>query len=247
MQLLLAKLQESKAARIARRFVHWVAVFAGTHGATPLEAALSAIGGPSLPANIVENVLAPMANRIAGVEMRREAAVGLAQLLTSQTSTLFFALDAPAVSTPRSATWGKLLIAIVELCEPPTSTAQTTGTAEGRRMDAAAAPSSAVQLGAAPALGDDEDDLLALAGGGVGGGEGTSTEYAAAFAKLVYASGVGRDRYAFSTAVDAKAYLAQCLARYSSVHPGRVAPLITATPVASTVAAYCTAAGVRLS
>jgi hypothetical protein len=279
LQLLLVKLQESKAARIARQFVHLAAVTAGVHGPAPLESGLNALA-PGLFHQICELVLVPMANRVVGGAARKECVVGFARLLC----------DPPTSSEllqARAPLWGSLLAAAVELAEPQP--------AEHRGV-AAAHPPSGLAAAAAAGLGTAaaaSAASLAATGGGVGGGSGgsgsgagatlsgaptpsdaahqrgsgggfvseeaeldalladaqagteASSEYSAAYSRLVFAQ--SRDRYAFgAVAPEPKKYLAAALGRLAASAPGRVPPLVAATPVAATIAAYCASAGVAL-
>ena len=240
LQLLLMKLQESKAIRIARQFVHWAGLLAGVHGAGVLESGLNGLG-PGLYFTILESVLVPMANRVAGAAARKETVVGLARMLT----------DAPSgpgmVTDPsRAALWGKLLSAAVEVAEPQPLHLEG-GT--GPKPVAASSSAGGLPNGTASSL-----------GGGVGAADGgfvseeaeleavveaVESEYTAAYSRLVFAQ--IRDRYAFATsAPDVKRHLATSLAQLAASMPGRLLPLIQGTPVAATVGAYCAAAGVTI-
>lgn len=238
LQLLLVKLQESKAIRIARQFVHWVGVCAGVHGPAPLESGLNSLG-PGLFFTIAESVLVPMANRVTGSAARKETVVGLARILTEAPS-------GPALVTDpaRAGLWAKLLAAAVEVAEPQPHDLRATTPALAM-LHAPAAPGAGMAPAAPPAGASDaagfvseEAELEAVV-------EAVESEYTAAYSKLVFAQ--LRDRYAFvTTAPDAKRHLAVALASMAATMPGRLPPLVASTAVAATVAAYCASAGVAI-
>jgi hypothetical protein len=265
LQLLLMKLQESKAARIARQFVHWVGVTVGAHGAGVLEAGLNGLS-PGLYAQILESVVVPMANRVTGAAPRKETVVGLTRILTD--SPVGPALATDAAKAPL---WARLLATAVEVVEPQPHDLAVAGGGAAARFAAAApaaagghgaaaggiaaaanGPAGALDAAAAAAAGggfiSEEAELdaavEAVGGGGSGGGEGS--EYTAAYSRLVFAQ-PPRDRYAFAGAApDVRRFLASRLGGLGASMPGRLPPLVAGTPVSATVAAYCAAAGVTI-
>ena len=62
-QLVLTKMHQAKALRIARRFVQFAGVFAGVHGPELLETSLNAVS-PGVFASIVDNVIAATGNKV---------------------------------------------------------------------------------------------------------------------------------------------------------------------------------------
>jgi hypothetical protein len=251
LQLLLVKLQESKAARIARQFVHLAAVAVGVHGPAPLESGLNSLA-PGLFHQICESVLVPMANRVAGGAARKECVVGFARLLSEPPT-------AGELLQARAPLWGSLLAAAVELAEPqPAEPARGVAAHPPAALPAAAAAAASAAVvagggsvgtalgGAAAAVAaggfvSEEAELDALLADALA----TEAEYSAAYSRLVFAQ--PRDRYAFGTvAPEPKKYLAAALGRLAASMPGRLAPLVAATPVAATVMAYCASAGVAL-
>ena len=228
LQITLTRVQQSKALRVARMFVHAAALLAGTHGAAALEGPLEALGAGTF-ANIVENVVAATGNRIPGDAARREAAVGLARVLCETPS--FFA------DASRQAAWQKLLCTVVELC---------TGAAPADAAAAALAASAraAQQLGGGNAHfaeEEDEDDPAA------DGAEQLPAEYEAAFSRLRHAA--VRRPYAFAAqAPDARAFVGASLSALSArgLPAGMLASLIAASPVAANANALVALAGGRL-
>ena len=62
-QLVLTKLHQAKALRIARRFVQFVGVFSGVHGPELLESSLNAVS-PGVFTSIVDNVICATGNKV---------------------------------------------------------------------------------------------------------------------------------------------------------------------------------------
>ena len=254
---------------VARQFVHFVGVFIGVHSVAPLESTIAELGGPALFCNIVDAVLVPMANRVCGTEARRDTLVGMCRLLTEYPP--FFA------DAPRSALWSKLLTTAVELCEPQpvegaasaaaliaagsTATGRGLGNSSGGGAADAAVKSGALAAGsvistaavASTASGTappphfvDDGDLEAEAAAIDEAAAGAS-EYSAAYSRLLYAAPPPGSRGAFPVVSDSRRHLAHALASLSASMPGRLGPLVGASPVGTTIGMYCAAAGVSLS
>jgi hypothetical protein len=107
--MVLQKLQATKQLRLARMFVHFVAILAGTHGPAALEAGLNGLGA-GLYASILDSVVAATANKVIGANERKEAAIGLTRILAESPT-----LTATPALHPL---WTKLLTVTVELIEP---------------------------------------------------------------------------------------------------------------------------------
>ena len=231
MQVTLTRVQQSKAIKMARLFVHSAALVAGAHGPAVLEGALEALGAGTF-AQVVESVVCVTGNRIPQEQARREAAVGLARLLC----------EAPSLSNgpARYPLWQKLLCLVIELATggPPPDAAAAAA--------ALAAATAAAQLGGG-ALGtafaeEDEGDSAAADVGA----EELPAEYQAAFSRLRHAA--VRRAYAFQAqAPDARVFVGASLAALATrLQPGLVAQLVGTSPAASVASDLVLRAGGRL-
>jgi hypothetical protein len=138
------------------------------------------------------------------------------------------------------ASWTKLLVVCVELCEPEpregSTTASHSSAADASKPGGAAAP-----------FADEVEEIDtfdgAVLGGGVGG-VGGGEEYSAAFSRLAFAS--HKDRSAYPHVPDAKRWLVEAIARLGARFPGRIPAMIDASPIAATLRKYATTAGVGI-
>jgi hypothetical protein len=144
-----------------------------------------------------------------------------------------------ASTLSQPASWTKLLVLCVELCEPEPH--------EGAIAAPHAAPGQSADATATTRFSDDVEEMDnfdgAVGGGGVGG-IGGGEEYSAAFSRLTFA--VQKGRSVFPQIPDPKRWLVDALARVGGRYPGRISPMIDASPVAATVRKYAAAAGVGL-
>jgi exportin-2 (importin alpha re-exporter) len=109
LQMVMARLQELKAIRVARLFVHTLALAAGLHSPALLEGVLGSFG-PVVFASVLESIVLPMAKHVLGGPARREVALGLTRILCESALLL-----EPAAGK----VWTTLLATVVEMMAPP--------------------------------------------------------------------------------------------------------------------------------
>lgn len=122
-----------------------------------------------------------------------------------------------AADPAREATLQKLLAVCVELLEPQGAAYESLGAASASTFFTERDTSDMVE-------------------------EAVASEYTAAFSKLLYAE--DRNRYVFKALVpDGKIFLGSTLCSVSASCPGRLGPLLAASPAAVTLGRYVTASG----
>ena len=226
LQGMLTSVYESKAARVARGFIHSVALLCGVAGPGAFVATLAALK-PTLLPELLDAVVAPLAEGVAGRTAKMEASIGLTRLLC----------ETPSLLQGDPAPWVKLLTAVLKLAggagggsgggSGSGSGSGGGGSAGGTAVGGTAA-SRAALLGGSAAFMEDED--LPQEEDALGG---LPVEYASSFNRLIHCA--TPTPYAFAATFPAPAaYLSQSLKRLIAAAP-QVQAIIAASAVAPQV------------